>query len=77
MSRTPITVMAVYGTRPEAIKMAPLVLALRADPRFRVRPGMDRLSSAAMAVGPRNQFFSFSMTGIRSGQGPGLSPGRR
>ena len=37
MSRTPITVMAVYGTRPEAIKMAPLVLALRADPRFRVR----------------------------------------
>lgn len=37
MSRTPITVMAVYGTRPEAIKMAPLVLALRQDPRFAVR----------------------------------------
>ncbi|WP_375165161.1 UDP-N-acetylglucosamine 2-epimerase, partial [Streptomyces sp.] len=33
---TPITVMAVYGTRPEAIKMAPLVLALQQDPRFRV-----------------------------------------
>lgn len=33
----PATVMAVYGTRPEAIKMAPIVLALRADPRFRVR----------------------------------------
>lgn len=32
----PITVMVVYGTRPEAIKMAPLVLALRADARFRV-----------------------------------------
>lgn len=32
----PITVMVIYGTRPEAIKMAPLVLALRADDRFRV-----------------------------------------
>ena len=27
-------VMSVYGTRPEAIKMAPVVLALAADPRF-------------------------------------------
>lgn len=37
MSRTPITVMAVYGTRPEAIKMAPVVAALRARPdRFRL-----------------------------------------
>lgn len=33
----PITVMAVYGTRPEGIKMAPIVLALQNDPRFRVR----------------------------------------
>ncbi|WP_431813427.1 non-hydrolyzing UDP-N-acetylglucosamine 2-epimerase [Kocuria sp. cx-455] len=33
----PVTVMAVYGTLPEAIKMAPLILALRNDPRFRVR----------------------------------------
>lgn len=32
----PVRVMAVYGTRPEAVKMAPLVLALREDPRFRV-----------------------------------------
>jgi UDP-N-acetylglucosamine 2-epimerase (non-hydrolysing) len=32
----PIHVMAIYGTRPEAVKMAPLVLALRDDPRFRV-----------------------------------------
>jgi UDP-N-acetylglucosamine 2-epimerase (non-hydrolysing) len=30
----PIKVLAVFGTRPEAIKMAPLVLALAADPRF-------------------------------------------
>ncbi|MCC5781874.1 UDP-N-acetylglucosamine 2-epimerase (non-hydrolyzing) [Kocuria sp. WN036] len=29
--------MAIYGTRPEGIKMAPLVLALRDDPRFEVR----------------------------------------
>jgi UDP-N-acetylglucosamine 2-epimerase (non-hydrolysing) len=36
-SRTPISVMAIYGTRPEAIKMAPLVIALRDDPRFEVR----------------------------------------
>lgn len=33
----PTTVMVVYGTRPEAIKMAPLVLALQSDPRFRVQ----------------------------------------
>ncbi|MCS7065904.1 MAG: UDP-N-acetylglucosamine 2-epimerase (non-hydrolyzing), partial [Fimbriimonadales bacterium] len=30
-------VMAIVGTRPDAIKMAPVVLALRADPRFQVR----------------------------------------
>lgn len=35
-SRTPTTVMAVYGTRSEAIRLAPLLLALRADPRFEV-----------------------------------------
>ncbi|MDO4911993.1 MAG: UDP-N-acetylglucosamine 2-epimerase (non-hydrolyzing) [Lactobacillus sp.] len=29
-----IKVMTVFGTRPEAIKMAPLVLALKKDPRF-------------------------------------------
>lgn len=31
---TQIRVMLVYGTRPEAIKMAPLALAMGADPRF-------------------------------------------
>lgn len=44
-SASPITIMAVYGTRPQAIKLAPLVLALRADPRFRVQvvvAGQDR-----------------------------------
>ena len=30
----PIKVLSVFGTRPEAIKMAPLVLALRARPEF-------------------------------------------
>lgn len=30
----PIRVLSVFGTRPEAIKMAPLVRALAADPRF-------------------------------------------
>lgn len=35
-SPTPATVMAVYGTRSEAISLAPLLLALRADPRFEV-----------------------------------------
>jgi UDP-N-acetylglucosamine 2-epimerase (non-hydrolysing) len=30
-------VLSVFGTRPEAIKMAPVVLALRADPRFESR----------------------------------------
>ena len=33
----PIRVMAVYGTRPEAIKVAPLIMALRDDPRFRTQ----------------------------------------
>lgn len=32
-----IKVLTVYGTRPEAIKMAPIVLALAADPRFDAR----------------------------------------
>ena len=31
---TPYRVVCVVGTRPEAIKMAPVVLALREDPRF-------------------------------------------
>ena len=30
----PLTVTVVYGTRPEAVKTAPLVAALRKDPRF-------------------------------------------
>ncbi len=32
-----LRVLCVFGTRPEAIKMAPLVLALQADPRFETR----------------------------------------
>lgn len=36
-TRPPITVMVIYGTRPEAIKMAPLVLALDRDDRFQVQ----------------------------------------
>ena len=34
MTRAPLRVMTVYGTRPEAIKVAPLLRALTADPRF-------------------------------------------
>ena len=30
----PRRILCVFGTRPEAIKMAPVVLALAADPRF-------------------------------------------
>lgn len=33
----PIKVLSVFGTRPEAIKMAPLALALAADARFEAR----------------------------------------
>ena len=29
-----LKVMAIFGTRPEAIKMAPLVKQLESDPRF-------------------------------------------
>lgn len=32
-----LNALCVFGTRPEAIKMAPLVLALRNDPRFEVK----------------------------------------
>jgi UDP-N-acetylglucosamine 2-epimerase (non-hydrolysing) len=34
MRATPIRALTVFGTRPEAIKMAPLVRRLEADPRF-------------------------------------------
>ncbi|WP_068076569.1 non-hydrolyzing UDP-N-acetylglucosamine 2-epimerase [Novosphingobium lentum] len=33
---SPRTVLVVFGTRPEAIKMFPVIHALKADPRFRV-----------------------------------------
>lgn len=33
----PLKTLCVFGTRPEAIKMAPLALALQADPRFDAR----------------------------------------
>jgi UDP-N-acetylglucosamine 2-epimerase (non-hydrolysing) len=32
---SPIVVLSVFGTRPEAIKMCPLVKALEGDERFR------------------------------------------
>lgn len=35
-SGAPRTILVVFGTRPEAIKLFPVVHALRADPRFRV-----------------------------------------
>ena len=31
---TPQKIMPIYGTRPEAIKMAPIVRSLQADDRF-------------------------------------------
>lgn len=37
ISVLPIKTLCVFGTRPEAIKMAPLVLSLAADSRFEVR----------------------------------------
>ncbi len=37
MTARPVRVLTVFGTRPEAIKMAPLVRALDADPRFEGR----------------------------------------
>ncbi len=36
MSKAPQKVMVVFGTRPEAIKVAPLILALKNDPRFQL-----------------------------------------
>lgn len=37
MAKNPIRVLAVCGTRPDAIKMAPVVHTLRQDPHFEVR----------------------------------------
>ena len=37
MSPSPVRGLCVFGTRPESIKMAPVVKALAADPRFDVR----------------------------------------
>ncbi|MBW8754129.1 MAG: UDP-N-acetylglucosamine 2-epimerase (non-hydrolyzing) [Sphingomonadales bacterium] len=34
---TPATILVVFGTRPEAIKLFPVVAALKADPRFCVK----------------------------------------
>lgn len=36
-SRSPLKILAIYGTRPEAIKMAPVVAALRRSPEVRLR----------------------------------------
>ena len=36
-SQAPLKVLCVFGTRPEAIKMAPVVIALRSDARFACR----------------------------------------
>jgi len=33
----PATILVIFGTRPEAIKLFPVVAALKADPRFRVK----------------------------------------
>ncbi|RZJ96080.1 MAG: UDP-N-acetylglucosamine 2-epimerase (non-hydrolyzing) [Novosphingobium sp.] len=35
IAATPATILVVFGTRPEAIKLFPVVAALKADPRFR------------------------------------------
>jgi len=35
--KAPFRVLAIFGTRPEAIKMLPLVKALKEDPRFACR----------------------------------------
>ena len=34
LSISPLKVALIFGTRPDAVKMAPLVLAMKADPRF-------------------------------------------
>ena len=34
-TKTPLSVVLIFGTRPDAVKMAPLVLVMRADSRFR------------------------------------------
>ena len=61
-----IKVMTVFGTRPEAIKMAPLVLALRADERFEaittVTAQHRELKSMASSKKPIRILFWFMET---------------
>ena len=47
------TVMVVYGTRPEAIKMAPVVAALERSPRLDANRGGDRAASRDARPGQR------------------------
>jgi len=41
----PIRVLLVFGTRPEAIKMAPVHRALSADPRFHAEKMLTKIES--------------------------------
>ena len=54
----PLTAMLVYGTRPEAIKMAPLVKAMGEDPRF--RPVVVVTGQHREMLDQVNDFFSIA-----------------
>lgn len=56
----PLTVMLVYGTRPEAIKMAPLVRALQADADF--KPVVVVTGQHREMLDQVNSFFSITPT---------------
>ncbi len=59
----PLTVMPIYGTRPEAIKMAPIVKALQASPDFECvvtvtgqhREMLDQVNEMADSSGERKE----------------------
>ncbi|MDX6769941.1 MAG: UDP-N-acetylglucosamine 2-epimerase, partial [Elusimicrobiota bacterium] len=52
----PLRVLAVAGTRPEAVKLAPLVRLLRRDPAFRVR---------LLATGQHRRLFDDALRAFR------------
>lgn len=61
LERKPVRVMVVFGTRPEAIKMAPIVKALQADPSFKCvvcSTGQHREMVGTLSSARLSSFFS-------------------
>ena len=54
MSAAPLNILCLFGTRPEAIKMAPLILAMRNDP--------DRFHAVVAVTGQHREMLDQVLT---------------